>query len=181
MSTQDGSSFRRLIAHPVLLSLYDYWLAKRGRQKAMLRGDLDPVEIPSLLQNLILSDVGDGGHSIRYRLVGTEIVTAHGFDYTGRTIEQLTSGAPLAFTRQLYGTIVAQGVPVYSEGNFRWAGKEHRWTSRLHLPLTRDGSEIDMVLAGQVFEERVRAGTEIFRPAQAAEIENDLRAISAKP
>jgi hypothetical protein len=174
-------SFRRLITHPLLLTLYDYWLGKRGVRSVMLRADLDPLEIPSLLQNLILSDVADEGRAIRYRLVGTEIVTAHGFDYTGRTIEQLTSGTTLAFTQQLYGIIVTQRVPVYSEGNFRWVGKEHRWTSRLHLPLSRDGNQIDMVLAGQVFEERVRAGTDIFRPAQVAEIEGDLRVMSAKP
>ena len=181
MSTQDGMSFRRLIAHPLLLALYDYWLGKRGARSAMLRADLDPLEIPSLLQNLILSDVADGGRTIRYRLVGTEIVTAHGFDYTGRTIEQLTSGTTLAFTQQLYGIIVTQHVPIYSEGNFRWVGKEHRWTSRLHLPLSRDGTQVDMVLAGQVFEERAPGETENFRPAQEAEIEGDLRAISARP
>jgi hypothetical protein len=47
--------------------------------------------------------------------------------------------------------------------------------------LSRDGSQVDMVLAGQVFEERAPGGTELFRPAQAAEIEGDLRAISARP
>ena len=175
MSTppQEGTSFRRLIAHPLLLTLYDLWLEKRGDHIAMPRAALDPLDIPQLLPNLILSDVGDGGRSIRYRLVGTDIVTAHGFDYTGKTIEQLTSSATLAFTQDLYGIIVTQGVPVYSEGNFRWAGKEHRWTKRLHLPLTRSGTEIDMVLAGQVFEMRKATTDEIFRPATPAELAAD--------
>ena len=73
----------------------------------------------------------------------------------------------------LSGIIVGQGVPVYSEGNFRWAGKEHRWTRRLHLPLTRDGKTIDMVLAGQVFEERAPGGDEIFVTATPAELAAD--------
>ncbi len=76
---------------PCCWTLYDYWLTRRGDQVAMVRADLDPIEMPRLLPNLILSDVGDGGRAIRYRLVGTDIVTAHGSDYTGKTIEELTT------------------------------------------------------------------------------------------
>lgn len=178
---QDGTSFRRRIAHPLLVSLYDYWLARRGERIAMPRAALDPIEIPRLLPHLILSDVGDEGRAIRYRLVGTDIVTAHGSDYTGKTLEELTTGSTVAFTQNLYGIIVREAVPVYSEGNFRWAGKEHRWTKRLHLPLTRDGTMVDMVLAGQVFEQRGPGDAEILQPATPAEIAFDLRTISARP
>jgi hypothetical protein len=172
-SPPDHPSFRRRIAHPKLQTLYDLWLTRRGDRIAMLRADLDPTEIPRLLPCLILSDVGDGGRAIRYRLVGTEIVAAHGFDYTGKTIEELTSGETLDFTRALYGTVVTRAVPVYSEGRFRWAGREYRWTKRLHLPLTRDGTAVDMVLSGQVFEEGVTTGEELLLPATAEELAAD--------
>src|SRR3546814_11184131 len=80
---------------------------------------------------------------------------AHGFDFTGWTIERLTSGATLAFTRHLYGTVVTRAVPVYSEGHFRWAEKEYHWTKRLHLPLSRAGDgQVDLVLVGQYFEQQ---------------------------
>ena len=112
----------------------------------MPRTALDPLTIPSLLKNLILANVGDGGRSICYRLVGTEIVAAHGFDYTGWTIERLTSGSTLNFTRRLYGVVVSQAVPVYSEGHFRWEDKEFHWTKRLHLPMSSKGDgQVDMV------------------------------------
>ena len=174
---QDGTSFRRRIAHPLLVTLYDYWLARRGECIAMPRTALEPLDIPRLLPHLILSDVGDEGRTIRYRLVGTDIVTAHGSDYTGKTIEELTTGSTVAFTQNLYGVIVREAMPVYSEGSFRWAGKEHRWTKRLHLPLTRSGAVVDMVLAGQVFEERAPGGEEILQPATPAEIAFDLAAL----
>ncbi len=138
----------------------------------MARADLDPTAIPRLLANLILAEVGDGGHAIRYRLVGTEIVAAHGADYTGKTVEELTSGATLDFTRRLYRTVVSGAVPVYSEGPFRWAGREFRRTRRLHLPLSRDGSTIDMVLSGQVFEEG-GDGEEVLLVATTAELAAD--------
>src|SRR5690606_8353322 len=98
-------SFRSRIAHPGLKSLYDYWLARSGADEAMPRAALDPADITPLLKNLILAEVGDGGEDIRYRLGGTEIVAAHGFDYTGWTVERLTQGATLAFTRRLYGVV----------------------------------------------------------------------------
>ena len=169
-------SFRRRIAHPQLQTLYDLWLARRADFIAMPRSALDPTEIPSLLPYLILADVGDAGRTIRYRLVGTEIVAAHGFDYTGRTIEQLTTGPTVEFTRQLYGLVVTRAAPVYSEGRFRWAGREYRWTKRLHLPLTRGGTEIDMVLCGQMFEEGIDEGEEMMLAAEPAELAGDRAA-----
>ena len=139
----------------------------------MLRVDLEPLDLPQILPNLILSDVSDGGRAIRYRLVGTAIATAHGFDYTGKTVEELTSGSTLDFTRDLYGHIVGAALPVYSEGQFRWAGKEYRWTHRLHLPLSRQGDVVDMVLAGQFFSETRPEGTENLIAATRAQIAHD--------
>lgn len=171
----DRPSFRARIADGKLRQLCDFWLSRRGDRIAMLRADLDPTEIPQLLANLILADVGEGGRAIRYRLVGTAIVAAHGVDYTGRTIEELTSGETLEFTRRLYGRVVADAVPVYSEGQFRWAGREYRRTRRLHLPLTRDGGAVDMVLSGQVFEEGAGDGPEMLVAATAEELDEDRR------
>lgn len=173
MELAGGPSFRVNVGHPRLTELYDYWLARLQPNRAMLRADLDPIDLPQFLSHLILSDVGDNGHAIRYRLVGTSIALAHGFDYTGWTIERLTSGATLEFTQALYRWIVTEAVPVYSEGHFRWAGKEHRWTHRLHLPLTRNGSTIDMVLAGQFFAENRPEGTERVIAASHAQIDHD--------
>lgn len=137
--------------------------------------------MPGRLKNLILADVGDGGRAIRYRVVGTEIVAAHGFDYTGWTIEQLTSGATLAFTRRLYGLVVARGVPVYSEGKFRWVDRDFHWTKRLHLPLSREGDgQVDMVLVGQ-FYETAHGAAERLIPAEPAELAADRAAAAAPP
>jgi hypothetical protein len=177
VGTLGRASFRALIDSPQLLSLFDYWLAKRGHNFAPHRADFDPIDLPKLLPHLILSEVGDGGNEILYRLVGTEIVKAHGYDYTGYTVQRLTSGATLAFTQELYGRIVSEQMPVYSEGHFRWMGKEHSWTKRLHLPLTRGGAMVDMVLACQVFEAPPRRPQETVRAATAAELEADRDAL----
>lgn len=145
----------------------------------MLRADLDPTLIPRLLKNLVLADVGDGGWSVRYRLVGTEVVAAHGIDYTGLTVEELTSGETLAFTRRLYGIVVGQPAPVYSEGRFRWENREYRLTRRLHLPLSRSGDAVDMVLLGQVFDIDRAGEDDRLVPARPDELAADLATLRA--
>jgi len=145
----------------------------------MPRAALDPVAIPALLKNLVLADVEDGGKEIRYRLVGTEIVAAHGFDFTGWTIQRLTSGATLAFAQRLYGTVVRRAAPVYSEGRFRWEEKDFHWTKRLHLPLSRGGDgQVDMILVGQYYETTQGPG-ELLLPAQPDELAGDRAALDA--
>lgn len=170
-------SFRDRIADERLQLLYDYWLERRGDRLTMLRADLDPTSIPRLLRNLVLADVGDGGRSISYRLVGTEVVAAHGLDYTGMTVEELTTGDTLAYTRRLYGIVVGQAVPVYSEGQFRWENREYRLTRRLHLPLSRNGDAVDMVLLGQIFDIEHPGEKERLQPAQPDELAADLDAL----
>ena len=173
------ASFRARIAHPELTTLYDYWLGRSSDGAVMARAALDPTAMPGLLRHLVLADVADGGRSISYRLVGTEIVAAHGFDFTGWSIERLTSGATLAFTQRLYGTVVTRAVPVYSEGRFRWVDKEYHWTKRLHLPLSRAGDgQVDMVLVGQFYELKHGPG-ELILPAQPAELSADRATLAA--
>ncbi len=170
----DGqTSFRSVVGHTILIELYDYWLKHRGDDHVMPKSKLDPVEIPQLLKNLILADVLDGGRSVRYRLVGTEIVRAHGVDYTGKTLEELTQGTTLSFSQTLYGLVVSNAAPVFSQGRFRWEGKEHCWTRRLHLPLAKDNDEIGFVLVGQVFEGSNLSKREELRPARPAELTAD--------
>lgn len=179
-SSEDGpSSFRDRIADRRLQSLYDYWLVRRGDRPVMLRDDFDPADLPRLLKYLILADVGDGGRAVRYRVVGTEIVAAHGLDYTGLTVQELTSGPTLDYTYALYGAVVDGRLPVYSEGRFRWSEKEYRLTRRLHLPLSRDGDGVDMVLAGQVFDTQRPGRDEVLVPASPEQVAIDLAAPAA--
>ena len=42
---------------PVLADLYEYWQSRRRGDGLPARGDIDPVDIPALLEHLILVDV----------------------------------------------------------------------------------------------------------------------------
>jgi hypothetical protein len=168
--------FRALIAHPILRQLYDYWLNRRSGRPVPLRRSIDPVDIPLLLPHLIIAERADGD-DLRYRLVGTRIVDAHGVDYTGWRLSRLAKGEALTLAHRLYAPVMGEGLPVYSEGPFQWPGGEFRWTRRLHLPMSLDGARVDLALVGQVFDPRPPELTnEMIRPATAEEMAEDAAA-----
>lgn len=112
--------FRTLIAHPAPRQLYDYRLVPRAGRPAPLRRDIDPIDMPKLLPDLIIAERA-GPDDLRYRLVGTRIVQAHGLDYTGWLLSDLArEHDALALALQLYTPVLDRALPVYTEGPFRW-------------------------------------------------------------
>ena len=80
--------------------LHEYW-----RSKAEMRGsvpqrrDIDPIELPDLLPNLMLLDVEPSPLRFRYRLVGTRIVDFSYDDFTGTYLDEAGWVEEKGFTR----------------------------------------------------------------------------------
>jgi hypothetical protein len=140
-----------------LLTLHAYWSAKRGQRAMPSRADLDPGDLKALLPHILLIDVVEGGADFRYRLVGTEIERHIGRTLTGRLISEVLSGEYLDYIRSLHRRAIAEAAPVYSENNFNDGRSgfaliaDFKRAYRLMLPLSRDGTVIDMLLCGQLF------------------------------
>ena len=140
------------------MTLYTYWLSKRGTRAMPSRADIDPGELRALLPHVLLVDVIEDGKDFRYRLVGTELERHFDRAVTGRLLSELVSGAYLDYMRSLYLSAVIEGVPVYSANSFDDGRSgfaliaDFKRTYRLMLPLSRDGETVDMVLCGQLFE-----------------------------
>ena len=69
-------------------TLLQWWLVQRG-DSIPDRSQLDPFDMKSLLPNLFLLDVEHDPFRVRYRLVGTRVREATGFDITGRYLDEL--------------------------------------------------------------------------------------------
>lgn len=151
--------FLQQITDARLSELYRYWLSRCGGRTAPARGEIDPADIPGLLPHLLLVEMLEGGLRQRYRLVGTEVERHFGCHMTGRCVDELMRGAYLDYIRSLYRTLIERRAPVYSENSYERAETGFGYdiapsvfrTCRLMLPLSRDGTIIDMVLAGQTF------------------------------
>jgi hypothetical protein len=155
--------FVAALGSTALAELYAYWRAKRGARFAPSRADIDPIEIPRLLPHLMLIDVVDGGARFRYRLAGTEVESRFGCSMVGRYIDEMMRGRYSDYLHDLYRELIASRRPLYSESAYGSEDDAPSQARRLMLPLSSDGSVIDMVLAGQVFTYRhpAAAGTVI--------------------
>lgn len=149
--------FAESLSDQRLLALHAYWSAKRGQRAMPGRTDIEPGEMRALLPHILLIDVLRGGADFRYRLVGTEIERHFGRPLTGRLVSETLDGDYLGYIRSLHHRVIAEAVPVYSENNFNDGRSgfaliaDFKRAYRLMLPLSRDGTKVDMLLCGQVF------------------------------
>jgi hypothetical protein len=130
---------------------YDYWLGKAAGRAMPRRGDLDPIEIPLLLPNIMLVDVEEP-RRYRYRLIGTDCAQSHGFDATGRYVDEvLRDGDYRGFVIALYDECVVGRRPIYSETLFASArtGTAGRHVHVAFMPLSEDGERVNMVFVAQ--------------------------------
>lgn len=141
-----------LVDHPTLASLLAYWQGKRGDRPLPARRDIDPLEMgANLLPHLLLCDLFDRGARVRFRLVGTIVVKRLGFDPTGKYLGDVMTGGYGDLMAALHRLVYCERAPVYGESLFTW-GADRRLTARhLLLPLTQDGPDPAIALAGLVF------------------------------
>lgn len=140
------------IVEPKLSALYSYWLGKCGDRPMPARPDIDPVEIPGLLPNLLLMDTADNLADFRFRLFGTELCKQFCEDRTGLRIgdfcaridnqEQVFAGYWNAYTERR---------PDYFPNRSLSVEKDFIRYARLLLPLSGDGETVNMILGGIEF------------------------------
>lgn len=139
---------RDKIDHGKLRQLYDYWDGRRGDRLMPARADLDPVDIPSLLPNLILVDVERGARvRFRFRLYGTNVCTIRGADLTGHYLDEDNITALQVPAIASYNRILADRQPVYESHRFHPNDRNVGYYHRLVLPLGEE-NEVRMLLIG---------------------------------
>lgn len=145
---KEGAPVREKIDHGQLRQLYDYWDRKRGTRVMPSRADLDPVDIPALLPNLILVDVERGEQiRFRFRLYGTDVCAIRGVDLTGRYIDEENITALRNPAIASYNRILADRQPVYERHRFHPNDRNVGYYHRLVLPLGEE-NEVQMLLIG---------------------------------
>ncbi len=138
--------------HPKIRQFHDYWQRIHPAPGVIPgRQHFDPLAIAPLLPNIWLVDVDrSSGIRFRYRLAGTRIVEALGYEVTGRWLDEVHADfGPQLRTYQDYVVVAEQkqlswrrGKPVFMAYAEHCVGLE-----RLLLPLARDGQTVDMVVA----------------------------------
>lgn len=140
------------IGDPGLRALYDYWHGRRPGPRLPGRQHLDPLDIPTLLPNVMLVDVGEGD-DLRFRLVGTALVGWFGRDTTGLPLKTVYAEKDWEPILQDYRYAIRERRPCLRRSAIARSSGRAQSYQRLLLPLARDGETVDMLLAGVFWRE----------------------------
>jgi hypothetical protein len=146
-----GDSFVERIRNRPLRDLYAYWAGKRGDRALPTRAEIDPVDIPKLLPDILLLDIEAAPRRFRFRLVGTRFATTFGEPLQGRYLDELLTGRWLAYWTERLSIGVRDVRPDCGVNVIAWQRRHNLQFEWLLLPL---GSEraVNMFLAMGVFE-----------------------------
>jgi hypothetical protein len=144
--------------HAKIHSLFCYWHSLRPLSGLPARKNFEPTDIPDLLADIWLIDVIPPTPRLRYRLVGTAIVEARGYNQTGTFLDEEVADFPRSQTYADIQKVLAGGVS-WRRGV---PDKSHRLNDihsleRIFLPLASDGTSVDIILALTVFQPVNRA------------------------
>lgn len=145
------------ILHPGLKRLFRYWLQLSENGDIPRRKDIDPIALKSILPNLYLLDAGKGPDDLRYRLAGSLIVQAFGFEPGGLTRGEIRRRhVPperfAAFDRTSAEThrVVTDAVISYTHDHMTSYTKDYLAYARLNLPISEDGKTLTGIF-GAIF------------------------------
>ena len=144
------SDVRSSIRTPALRSLFDYWDEKRGDQRFLLRSQLEPREIVSLLPLVFILEVDQEPRRYRIRLMGTEIAARLGDDFTGRYVDELDLGEIKEQLLAGYDHVIDRVEPHLDFAEFTQHGRDRMQVERLALPMSTDGLIVDLILGAAI-------------------------------
>ena len=140
------------IESPRLRQLFEYWQSKRRGGRLPRRADIDPTEIPQLMPNLLLVDIEHDPFRVRYRLVGTQIVEATGFEFTGKYLDEIVLPDDEGPFLESYQLAAESKGAVLARIKWRLDAETTGEYDACFLPLSEDGGAVDKVLAMECYE-----------------------------
>lgn len=99
---------------PMVRRLRQWWMAN-CRFGLPDRADFEPIDFSDLLPNILILDVERQPFRVRYRLVGTKVMEATGFNIVGRYLDELMPTEPEAPWLDIYWQSYQERMPIIGE------------------------------------------------------------------
>lgn len=142
-----------------LLRLYRYWVERKGARRFPGRPDIDPLDFPYLLGNIMLLDVvASNPPRFRVRLHGSNMVMRAGYDLTGKLLDDLPIPEYRNYVIARCKGLVKTGAPLVVQHDRVLGGQPQRYEA-LWLPLSSDGRTVTMLLCALVYLADIVRGT----------------------
>ena len=132
---------------PMVRALHDYWSGKRDGARLPRRQDIDPAEVKSLLPHLMIADLVGEPLRVHYRLVGTKVVVATGYDFTGCYLDEIVANDVDALWHEYYRMARDRRVPVLGDASIPTAGGGRFVYEFGIFPLSADGITVSQCLS----------------------------------
>jgi hypothetical protein len=144
-----------IVSEARVLEFHRYWLARRGERRFPARADIEPTDIPHLLAGIMLLDVHYDPLDFEYRLIGDDIVSRMG-SLKGKRVRAAALHNRSSSAYDNYCRMIASGVPQFLKGTGATAYGAGRMmtVSRVHCPLSTDGTVIDKIVSYVTFLEK---------------------------
>jgi hypothetical protein len=142
-----------IVEAPTVQELYRYWLKLRGERRFPSKADVDIAEIPHLASCLMLLKVTYDPLDFEYRIIGDDIASRLG-SMKGRRVRETALLNVNDSAYRNYCAMIEAGKPQFLHG---WAAvpiraNEPFLLSRVHCPLSSDGTTIDYILSCVAFQ-----------------------------
>ena len=133
-----------------VVSIYDYWVARRAGRSMPRRTDVDPIDLPEHLPGLLLIDVegenARGQGIYRYRVVGTREVLNRQFDPTGRLVEDGFFAKSKDDAIRSYDSVRYHRAAIFEKLSFRSKDGIPINEDSVMLPLSENGTDVSQIL-----------------------------------
>lgn len=128
--------------HTEIRALYSYWEGLRGQRPCPYRAEVDPRDMTGDARHLfLLENLGEG--NVRFRLAGTALQDAFGYDLRGMSLRSIMAGK----ARESLVALVNETLSEPGIGYARLLGPDGKqlWEMVL-LPLRSDFGEVDRLI-----------------------------------
>ncbi len=129
---------------PILKRAWGILAPKRAGRQFLSRGDIDPAELVFALPHVMLIEVHRDPLRFRHRLVGTAFRGLLGFEATGVWVEEWPIDAQRDAMQKYYASVLDQAAISGIRHSIRF-DQDHVSLEVLHVPLARNGRDIDML------------------------------------
>lgn len=151
-------------ATPILLKGFDYWAAKRGERLMPARADIDPLEIVSILPNVVLMDVLRDSRpgwplDFRYRVMGTAVDAHMSRRFTGVAMSEVPHQQPDSTLFRNFAQVVETREPHFHRVPYVGPHRDFLSVVDLVMPLSSDGDDVDMLMSVVDFIPKLHTGT----------------------
>jgi hypothetical protein len=132
-----GSTLLRVgqVRNPQVRWLFDYWRAAKAERALMPRAAFDPIDLGSLLSNVLFVQVAREPHDLVVRVAGQEVEDRYGRSMRGMSIYDTFPIVRRKDTSHQWSEILGDGMPKYRRGPMVFPNDRVFECERIMLPL----------------------------------------------